>query len=259
MNDTTCTCTPSCHKFFAVTLVALIIACGTLSCGWFIAKGLYRIKMDDRYVSAKGLSERGVKADLALWSITFTESGDDLHQVNTKGIADQKTILTFLTSHGFVNEEIESGQTTVVDQYASEYRQNNKPEPRYIINSTLKVRSSKVDLIKATSKLTTDLIAQGIVLANKDFGPNPRYLFTKLDSIRPAMLEEATKSARLAANQFAINSDSKLGKIKHASQGVFQIFSADASNSQQGGDMDQESAINKTVRVVSSVDYFLEN
>lgn len=261
MNDTTTCCTSKSHKVFAIIVLAIIIAGGNLICGWFVAKGLWRFKMDDRYVSAKGLSQRDVTADLAWWDINYTNSGDDLQQVNTKTINDQKIITTFLTAHGFSADEIDIGQTTVIDQYANEYRQNNKPEPRFIINNIVKVRSTKVDLVKQTSKLTTDLITQGVILNNKDSNnPNPRYLYTKLDNIRPGMLEEATRSARLAADQFAINSGSKLGKIKHASQGVFQILSTDTSNNQQNysQEMEQEGSVNKTVRVVSSIDYFLE-
>jgi len=260
MNDTTC-CTSSNGKLFAIIILAIIIAIGNAYCGWFIAKGLYRIKMEDRYVSAKGLSEKPVKATLALWTINFTESGNDLQQVNAKAINDQKIIIAFLNAHKFTKAEIDLGQTTVIDQNANEYHQNSKPEARFIINNVIRVRSENVDLVKEVCQLTTNLIAEGIVLSNKDYGPNPRYLFTKLESIRPIMLEEANKSARRAAEQFALNSGSKLGKIKHASQGVFQILSADTANTQQGysQDMEQESSTNKTIRIVSSVDYFLEN
>lgn len=258
MNETKA-CTSHPHKWFGILIIALAIAVGNIVGGWYIAKGLFRIKMDDRYVSVKGIAERGVKSDMAIWNITYSEAGNDLPEVNKKAINDQKIITAFLTSHGFTPEEIDAGQTTVIDQYANEYRQGNKPDPRFIINNALQVRSSKVDLIKQTSKLTADLVAQGIALTSKEYTPNPRYLYTKLDSIRPSMLEEATKSARLAAEQFAINSNSKLGKIKHASQGVFQFLSTDTSNQQNSTpDSDQENSLNKTVRVVSTIDYFLE-
>lgn len=260
MNDTnTCCCTHKHPRWFGIFIIAIVIAAGNIVGGWYIAKGLFRIKMDDRYVSVKGIAEREVKADLAIWNITYSEAGNDLQEINKKAIADQKVITDFLVAQGFALDEIDARQTVVIDQYANEYHSGNKPDPRFIINNALRVRTNKVDLVKQASKKTADLVTQGIVLSNKDYGPNPRYLYTKLDSIRPAMLEDATKSARLAAEQFAINSNSKLGKIKHASQGLFQFLSIDTSNQQNySQDTEQENSINKTVRIVSTIDYFLE-
>jgi len=246
-------------KFLGILILGLCLILGNLVIGWFVFSGLYNIKVGDRYVSVKGLSERRVKADLAVWNINFKTAGDDLQQTNAKILSDQRHILAFLSKNGFQNNEITLQQTTVIDQYATEYAQQNKPEHRYIVNSGINVRTEKVDLIRNVSSMTGELIMQGIIL-EKDFAANPRYSFTKLDNIRPTMLEEATKSARAVAQQFALNSNSKLNGIKHASQGVFQIFSADNAASQQQSDADQEQrSLYKTVRLVSSIDYFLQN
>lgn len=254
MNDNN-TSTKCSSKFFAILMLGFLIAIGLISLGGFVNNGLYHFKLADKYVSVKGLAERRVKSNLAIWNIGFKSTGDDLQQVNDKILSDQKTIITFLNANGFAANEIEIQPTSVIDQYAAEYPSGNKPEHRYIVNSAVKVRTNKVDLMRTASSKSSELITKAIIL-EKDYAANPKYMFTTLDEIRPSMLEEATKSAKAVAEQFAVNSNSHLGSIKHASQGVFQIYSADSSSIQQN-DSDQENSLYKTVRVVSSIDYFL--
>lgn len=239
-----------------IIIIAGLLACGNIIGGWFVANGLYHVKMGDKYVSVKGLAEKRVKADLAIWNLTFKAASDDLQSASNKINDDQKNILAFLAAHGIKNEEIEIQQTSVIDLYANEYSSGNKPQNRYIITGGVKVRTDKVELIKQVSSSAGELIAEGIVLLSKDYTANPRYLFTKLDDARPQMLEDATKSARLVAEQFAINSGTTIGAIKHASQGIFQIFGADKSSVQET-DYEQENSMYKTIRVVSSIDYYL--
>ena len=76
----------------------------------------------------------------------------------------------------------------------------------------------------------------------------PRYEYTDLNSIKPEMIAEATANARQAADKFASDSDSKLGKIKTASQGQFSIE-----------DRDQYTPNIKTVRIVTYITYYLED
>ena len=74
------------------------------------------------------------------------------------------------------------------------------------------------------------------------------YEFTKLNDVKPQMIEEATKNARVTAEKFASDSESKLGKIKHANQGIFSIV-----------DHDNNTPDIKRVRVVTTIDYYLKD
>ena len=142
------TCPHKAGKIFAVIILGLAIAVGNIIAGWFIADGLYRIKNGDRYVSVKGLAEKQVKANLALWNISYKAAGDDLQQLSAKASADKKIVTDFLLANGFAANEFEQQPTTVIDQYANEYASGNKPEQRYIINNAIKVRTDKVDLVQ---------------------------------------------------------------------------------------------------------------
>lgn len=257
MKDTTCQPHHSGKKLFFVLFLGACLAAGNALAGWFIAKGFYQSRVGDRYVSVKGSAERQVKADFAIWDVAYKASGDDLQQVNNQVSQNQKDVLAFLTKNGFANTDVEIQPTTVIDQYAQEYS-SNKPQTRYIVSGGIRVRTDKVDQVRAVSQMSGELIKAGVVLAVKDYQPNPRYLFTKLDELRPEMLAQATKSAHVAAAQFAADSNSHVGAIRRASQGLFQILNGDSNAGQNtSSDTDQLAGINKTVRVVSSIDYSL--
>jgi hypothetical protein len=118
------------------------------------------------------------------------------------------------------------------------------------------VRSVDVDAIEAASQRVGELLDAGIVLSN-DQGPQsnvPSYLFTKLNDVKPAMNAEATQNARAAAEQFAADSGSRLGGIRHANQGLFQILPRDPV-----AGISEEKQTDKIVRVVSTIDYLLQD
>ncbi len=246
------------QKIFLIVVLFFAIAIGNALAGWFISNGIYQWRSGDRYVSVKGIAEQQAKADLAIWDIGYKITGDDLAQITAESLKNQKIIVSFLTQNNFAPGEIESQNIEVLDQYAREYT-SNKPQHRYIITGSVMLRTPKVDLVHQVSQLNATLIQQGVVLMNKnDYLPNPRYFFTKLDEIRPPMLEQATKSARSVAEQFATNSGCQLGPIRRASQGVFQILNINSNAGQNyGADNDQIGSINKIVRIVISIDYML--
>jgi hypothetical protein len=113
-------------------------------------------------------------------------------------------------------------------------------------------RSTAVDQIAAAGQRLSQLVDAGIVLSS-DFGPGgPVYLFTKLNDIKPEMIAEATRNAREAAEQFAKDSGARIGGIRRANQGLFEILPRD-----RAPQLTEETQVEKTVRVVSTVDYLL--
>jgi hypothetical protein len=113
------------------------------------------------------------------------------------------------------------------------------------------VRSTDVERIEATSQRVSELIEAGVVLSSEG-GAGPYYLFTRLNDVKPEMIGEATRRAREGAEQFAADSGSRVGGIRRASQGLFQILARDDAPS-----IMEQRQIRKTVRVVSTIDYVL--
>lgn len=216
-------------------------------------------RLADRYVTVRGLVERKVKSDLAIWPLGYKEAGNDLALVYAKSETDKKAILQFLEQMGIQSSEIELGVVRVVDTQANEYGGPNRAPNRYIVEQQITVRTSRVDQVAAAAQKTSQLLQKGIVL-NSTPGQGLTYKFTGLNSIKPDMITEATRNARAAADRFAADSGSEVGSIRQASQGVFSILPADQGDSEQGeyGGYSAGSSLMKTVRVVTSVQYYLE-
>lgn len=233
---------------FAGSLVGLLIGLGLLIMGIFIRNGIRDFKLLDRSVVVRGLSEIEKPADRVIWPVTYTELGNDLQEIYASVELKNAKITTFLTSNGIPASEISASAPTIVDLRADRY--NNTPVVyRYNVTSVITVSSSKVDLIRALMVKQTTLLKDGIAISSGENWQNQtQFLFTSLNDVKPSMIEEATKNARLSADKFAEDSGSRLGKIKNATQGQLTI-----------SDRDANTPYIKTLRVVTTVEYYLED
>lgn len=221
------------------------------------------IKLADRYVTVKGLVERTVKSDSAIWPISFKEAGNDLPEVFDKSEADKAAVIKFLAGHGIADQEVTVGQIDVTDTQANQFGPN-RPPSRYIVGQTVTVHTQDVDKLAAASEKTSDLVKLGIILQNN--GQNSiTYKFNGLNSLKPDMITEATRNARASADRFAADSGSQVGSIRSANQGVFSISAADNVSVSAPGedgagysnDQQADASIMKKVRVVATIDYYL--
>lgn len=235
---------------WGVVAGAVALAVGLGVGGWFVGQGVVKARTGDRYVTVKGVAERAVKADLVLWPLRFVATGNNLAQVQAKIEADTAALNRFLLSGGTKPEEMQLQDLQVTDLLAQAYR-SGPVESRFIVNRTLLVRSTDVARIEALSQRVGELVTAGVVLSG-DQAAGPFYAFTKLNEVKPQMIAEATRNARQGAEQFAADSASRIGGIRSANQGVFQILAQDDTPG-----LDQSKQINKTVRVVSTVEFFL--
>ncbi len=230
----------------ASALLGLGVAVG----GGLIAYGLIDARTGDRIVTVRGLAERDAKADLAILPLRFTRSGDDLAAVQTAIDGDVTKVRGFLAAQGFKPTEIDLGRLEVLDNNAREYGPQNA-RARFILGQTLVVRSNDVDRVQGATRNLSDLVRQGVVL--QEFR-GASYIFTKLNDVRPGMIKEATASARSGAAQFAADSGARLGGIRSASQGSFEINSRDPVSDGQSAD----ASVQKRLRVVTTITYALK-
>ncbi len=253
---------------FANTIIlALGLLGGAASAGYFIEQGAIQLKTSDRYITVKGLAQQQVKANLGVWEIDYREVGNNLLTLSSQIGTDQQNVINFLHQSGFNDAEIEIRPTKVNDLLANPYNSSSSEQAkdyRYIVLSGVRVRTNKVDQLQHAVQLTGNLIKEGVPLNfdtsdyASDLSPNPSYLFTQLDAIRPQMLATATQSAFAVAQQFATDSHSQLAGIRRANQGVFQVFSRDANDADNNsGAMNEANSIEKKVRLVTTIDYFL--
>ena len=232
-------------------IAASLIGLGLLAGGFFPGFYYYHTKMDDRTVSVKGLAERDVRADLALWTIRFQSANNDILSAKKQIETQQKQIMRFLKKAGFTPDEILVQGLSMQDAYAETYREKSTISARYTLTQNLLVRTGKVDLVQKFYPNIGDLVSSGVNFAA--YGNGVSYAYTKLNDVKPDMLREATLNARAAADEFAHNSGSEVGAIHRANQGVFSIMGRE-----QNSDQPESAQIDKKVRVVSTIEYFLK-
>ncbi|MGC8120612.1 SIMPL domain-containing protein [Marinobacter sp. VGCF2001] len=231
---------------------ALIIGLSAIIAASLLSEGLTGLRTADRYVTVKGVAEREVQADLALWPIRFVATGRSLDEAQKQARSSREAIMAFLKLQAIAPSAVELQRLDVTDTRANPYSGNNS-EQQYIINQTFMVRSSSIDRIRQAAQNVSELVDSGVVLSS-DYGPSgPTYLFSGLNDIKPVMIAEATAAARESAQQFARDAEAELGGLRRANQGVFQILARD----QAPGVSEPQQPV-KTVRVVSTFDYYLE-
>lgn len=230
----------------ASVILAVGIAGGFALLGSNISSGIESFVNRDRIVTVKGLSERQVKADRVIWPVGFRELGDDLQDVYGRIEKRKDQVVAFLKEAGLTDAEIEVASPQVTDAQAEMYA-NQKSRYRYSMTQTVTVSSDKVDLVRDLLVRQSDLIKAGVTLVG-DYSWRTSFQFTGLNTVKPAMIEEATKNARASAEKFAQDSGSSLGKIRRANQGQFSIT-----------DRDSNTPYIKSVRVVTTVEYCLKD
>ena len=225
---------------------AALVAVGLLLLGVEIREGINDFSDRDRVVTVKGLAEREAPADKVVWPLSYKDIGDDPVALYANMNRKSEAIVKFLKDKGITDEEISIAPPEVIDMQAERYGNNNTPY-RYNATSVITVTSKQVDKVRALMSEQAELLKQGIAIVGGDYRFNVSYEFTGLNEVKPEMIEEATRNARAAAEKFAKDSDSSLGKIRNASQGQFSITNRD-----------ENTPYIKTVRVVTTINYYLK-
>ena len=235
------------NRFNAMVL-GLCLLLGLTVLGWLLASAAIKVKEYERSVTVKGLSEQEFPADVVIWPIQFSLASNDVQSLNQDIDSNTQKIIAFLTDHTISRSDISYSTPAITDKLAQQYGGPNGAEFRYSGVQTVTVYSDDIDGVRAVMNQISELGKQGIVIAGNNYQTQTEYLFTRLNEVKPGMVEEATRQAREVAEKFAADSDSRLGKIRKASQGQFSISPRDNNNPHI-----------KKVRVVSTVEYYLSD
>jgi len=226
----------------AIIVSSLLLAVGISAGGFFIGDGVSNRGSGRRIISVKGLSEREVPASVAVWSVGYGATGNELDAINRKLSDSTKAVLAFLKGAGFDEKDMAVQPPAIHDASMEPHDKDTPPPPeRFRADQSVLLRTTKVDLIKPALASASTLMVNGVLLTG---GSQPNYIYNQLNEIKPGMIQEATKNARIAADQFSRDSQISLGKLRNASQGWFQVEDRDAATPER-----------KTVRVVVDVDY----
>ncbi len=229
-------------------VLGFFIFLGLSVLGYLLGESAIRFKEYERTVKVKGLSEKEYPADIVLWPIQFTLANNDLAAMYDSIEQSNKKIQNFLEKSGIEPQEITISPPAITDKLAQQYGNAPRAKFRYTAVQTITVYSKKVDDVRKIITKLAELGKQGIVFKAGEYRNSTEYIFTRLNSVKPEMVEEATTKAREVAEKFAKDSNSTLGKIKRATQGQFSISPRDRNNPHI-----------KKIRVVSTVEYYLSD
>jgi hypothetical protein len=227
------------------TPAAVVLAIGIALAGYLVGNALIESRTSERRVAVRGLSERELPANLVLWPIVFSVTSDDLVDLQRQADAGVVKVRAFL-GDAFPAEQISVSPPRVQDREAQGRAGDGRQLDRYMAEVVVTVRTDQIDAARKAIERSGELVKQGVAVI-RSYEYSTQYLYTDLEKIKPEMIAEATRDARRAAEQFAQDSGSKVGAIRTAQQGLFSIE-----------DRDQFSPQLKKIRVVTTVDYYLE-
>lgn len=235
------------EKYSSIVIGVSLVA-GLSSLGYLLGDAAIRFKGYERTVTVKGLSEREYAADIVIWPIQFSAASNDLGELYRSIDSSTGKIKRFLEAAGIAVDDISYSSPAITDRSAQQYGNPVKAEFRYAASQTVTVYSENVEVVRRVMGQMSALGKQGIVFTGANYQSPTEYIFTRLNEVKPEMIEEATRKAREVAEKFASDSSSTLGKIRTASQGQFSISARDKNNPHI-----------KKIRVVSTVAYYLSD
>ena len=221
-------------------IIGLSLVIGLVGLGYLLKTAALEYKQFERSVTVKGLS------DIVIWPIQFAFAENDLPKLYNLVDSSTTKIVSFLQDNGIKADEITTNSPAINDKSAQQYGGDMNAKFRYTAVQTITVYSSNVAKVRKVMTSLSSLGKEGIVFTGDNYQAQVEFLFNQLNEVKPSMIEEATNKAREVALKFASDSNSRLGKIKQASQGQFSITDRDKNNPHI-----------KLVRVVSTVEYYL--
>lgn len=241
---------------FSKLITGLLLSIGIAASGWFVGHGVAGVRATEKYVSVKGLAEKLVTADRAVWAISYIAASNDLMEARKKLKQSRIAGFAFLEEHHIEPQDIELQSLRVLDLLARQYNSGDVAL-RYLLQQTILVRTNNIKAVATASQNVGALLDAGVLLGNiEGYNGNdaPQYIFTKLNDIKPDMIAEATANARLAAQKFAKDANTGIRGIRRAHQGNFVILPAE-----NAAGLLEANQIHKKVRVVTTLDYLLED
>lgn len=235
-----------------LSVLGVCLAIGLGLAGYFGGQTVVNGRTAVNTATVKGLAERIVPADLATWDVSFNSSvstvdAPDLEALYTQAGAKERAVLAVLQKAGVPKAEI---FRTPLAYRSSENRNSSYEiiDITHTVYGRVRVTTTDLERIAAAHFAMAELPRQGTTLSVDA----PAYQFTGLNALKPEMLREATKNARIAADEFARDAGVSVGGIQSATQGGFSVRDA-------GSDQSETESPEKTVRVVTTITFYLRN
>lgn len=234
-----------------LTLLGVMLAAGMVASTFIASRGIERIKLANQTIRVKGSSERKIVSDWAVWDARFAARAPGLTAAYEKIRQDLEAVLAYLEKNGVPRGTVGvSSVSTTIQHKPNEKGNATNVIEGYVLEQSIQLKSADIPLVVRLARDSTSLIQQGIEFSSSP----PNYYYTKLNDLKISMLGEATKDAKARAEQLAKNSGCKVGALRSASQGVFQITSEYSTEVSDYGVYDTGS-VNKCVKALVTMEF----
>ena len=239
-------------------ILGVLLAIGMSAAAFIFGMQAKHIGSAKQTITVKGLAEQPIKATRAEWQITVSAHGESLQETLKALRLERAQVGTYLSGFGFpsaaISQAVESIEPNRVE-ITNEFGRNVTVQRGFNGSQIIIVKSN--DLLKVQEALVRIIefkaLGHGVESTSVDF------LVGNLDEIKLSLIGAATKNASARAVELAKNGDVKVGLMRSATQGTFDILSADGKipDDNYGGSYDT-SSINKIARVVVTIEYNIE-
>lgn len=232
-----------------IIILGICIAVATIVSSVILSGGFLKVmKFTRQQISVTGLATKEIKSDYIVWDATFSRREPDLIAAYAKLKEDLDKVKAYLVSKGVSDKQIIISQiATEVIYKKTEKGGNTNDVQGYKLGQGIEIRSNEVEKIDRISRESTELINQGIEFESSA----PQYFYQKLDELKMEMLAKATENAKARAENMVKATGSKIGSIRSARMGVFQITPITSTDVSDWGTNDVTSLDKKVMSVVS--------
>lgn len=233
----------------------LLLAITILGSTYLVTRTVKQIKFGQGTLHVKGCAEKSIQSDFAKWQGTISTSGQTQIAAYEKMEHDLDVLRKQLNEEGIPSTLIELSpiSTSVIYQRNPQGYSTNVID-RYELSLSFSVSTADIPLITKVSQNITTLLKQGLSIQSSP----PQYFYMKIEELKISMLGEAAKDARLRAEELVSKSSgSKIGPLRSAQQGVFQITPAFSTSISDYGEFDT-SSIAKRIKAVVTMEYAID-
>jgi uncharacterized protein len=235
-------------------ITAIIFSIAIVLASIFLGNAYVNRANPDGKISVTGSGSSDFTSDLIVWEGQFSRVSMDLKTAFDQLISDRNTVDAYLVSKGIPREAVIFNSVQTNERREGQFQNGNYVGTvfmGYELSQTVKVESTDVELVESVSREVTELLNKGVQFNSYA----PRYYYTKLADLKIEMISKATEDARLRAEKISENSGGKLGKLKDARMGVFQITGQNSGEDFSWGGSFNTSDKNKTATITMRLDY----
>lgn len=238
-----------------IIILGVCIAVATVASSVILSQGFLKVmKFTREQISVTGSAQKEIVSDYIVWTGSLTKREPDLKSAYRNLKDDLDKTKGYLLSKGVREDELVVNQVSTTTVYKKNEKGNATNDIEgYTLTQSIEARSNDVDKITRISRESTELIDRGVQFESYA----PEYFYTKLDELKLEMLAKATENAKLRAANMAGATGNRIGFMRSARMGVFQITPATSNDVSDWG-VNDTSSLRKKVTAVVTVSFAIE-